>query len=143
MAPPLALPLKATTGHPCLRRVASRATGCVHPFLSAHLYVPGESLASTRSGEYSLFVVATAPKLTGSDELAMNFAAHVTIFKGLLTRFQTPVLITTSENYLQANFAASPNCAYPGPKQPGRAGGVVIFGLLHHPGPEGLTYERP
>jgi hypothetical protein len=32
-------------------------------------------------------VVSTAPKLTGSDESAMNFAAHATIFKGLLTKF--------------------------------------------------------
>jgi hypothetical protein len=34
----------------------------------------------------------------------MNFAAHVAIFKGLLTRFQTLVLITTSEDSYKANF---------------------------------------
>jgi hypothetical protein len=50
-------------------------------------------------------VVATAPNLTSSDESAMNFAAHVTIFKDLLTRFQTLALITTSENAPNANFA--------------------------------------
>jgi hypothetical protein len=42
------------------------------------------------------------------DESAMNFAAHVTIFKGLLTRFQTLALITTSENSFKANFGECP-----------------------------------
>jgi hypothetical protein len=46
------------------------------------------ALASTQCGKNSLFVFPTGPNLTGSDESAMNFAAHVTIFKGFLTRFQ-------------------------------------------------------
>jgi hypothetical protein len=62
---------------------------CVRSLLSAHLFMyRGRFLASTHRGEYSLFVVATAPTLTGSDEWAMNLAACVTIFKDLLTKFQ-------------------------------------------------------
>jgi hypothetical protein len=62
-------------------------------------------LASTHRGKYSLFVVPTAPNLTSSDESAMNFAAHVTIFKGLLTRFQTLALeavMNSTRNSLEA-----------------------------------------
>jgi len=86
----LAFPEKQTTGHPCLwlgSRLRLLAV-CTPPLKRPSLCSGGESLASTHRGEYSLFVVPTTPKLTGSDESAMNFAAHITIFKGLLTRFQ-------------------------------------------------------
>ena len=41
----------------------------------------------------------------------MNFAAHVTTFKGLLTRFKTRALITSSENSFYEYFidGTSPN----------------------------------
>jgi hypothetical protein len=91
MAPPLALPLAPKCNHrPPVPPSGSGLRYWLCPSLPNRpsLCTGGESLASSHSGEFSLFVVATAPKLTDSDESAMIFAAHDTIFKGLLTTFQ-------------------------------------------------------
>jgi hypothetical protein len=79
---------KQTTGHPCLLGSRLRYWLCVRPFLSAHLYLWRAALASTYFGKYSLFCASYSSTLTGSDESAMNLAAHVTILKDLLKRLQ-------------------------------------------------------
>jgi hypothetical protein len=59
----------------------------------------------------------------------MNFAAHVTIFKGLLTRSTTLALITTSENSYSTHL---------GEGQEDKKGPE-----LRYPCPESLSEEEP
>ncbi len=62
------------------------------PLKRPSLYVVGAIPSLYSVQQVFAFRGPTAPNLTGSDESAMNFAAHVTILKGLLTRFQTLAL---------------------------------------------------
>jgi hypothetical protein len=64
----------------------------------------------------------------GEAEKLSNSSEHCQVRK--VASQVAQALSRISEHSLRGNFAGSPNSAYPGPEQPGRAGGVVIFRLV-------------